>query len=268
MVKKLIKFEFIAWFRTMLPMLLILLGISGLTRIVQLFETETATYSIVNTSSIVALCISILVCSVMCVAVGVTRFYKNLFTNEGYLTLSLPVSYAGQIFAKLITAVAFTAITAVGIIVSINIATLGDVSHELCKAFGYLVKKYFGYLGVNGAFYVLEVIIMVIAIEAKSFLLLYACISIGQLAKKNRVLAAFGTFFAYYFICQILGTVFIIVSETVGTGLWDWIDAFFCKHYYTAMHLLFCGIILFEVIMGAVYYLISYTVMRKKLNIE
>lgn len=268
MVKKLIKFEFIAWFRTMLPMLLILLGISGLTRIVQLFETETATYSIVNTSSIVALCISILVCSVMCVAVGVTRFYKNLFTNEGYLTLSLPVSYAGQIFAKLITAVAFTAITAVGIIVSINVATLGDVSHELCKAFGYLVKKYFGYLGANGAFYVLEVIIMVIAIEAKSFLLLYACISIGQLAKKNRVLAAFGTFFAYYLICQILGTVFIIVSETVGTGLWDWIDAFFCKHYYTAMHLLFCGIILFEVIMGAVYYLISYTVMRKKLNIE
>ncbi len=268
MVKKLIKFEFIAWFRTMLPMLLILLGISGLTRIVQLFEAETATYSIVNTSSIVALCISILVCSVMCVAVGVTRFYKNLFTSEGYLTLSLPVSYAGQIFAKLITAVAFTAITAVGIIVSINVATLGDVSHELCKAFGYLVKKYFGYLGVNGAFYVLEVIIMVIAIEAKSFLLLYACISIGQLAKKNRVLAAFGTFFAYYFICQILGTVFIIVSETVGTGLWDWIDAFFGKHYYAAMHLLFCGIILFEIIMGAVYYLISYTVMRKKLNIE
>lgn len=268
MVKKLIKFEFIAWFRTMLPMLLILLGISGLTRIVQLFEAETATYSIVNTSSIVALCISILVCSVMCVAVGVTRFYKNLFTSEGYLTLSLPVSYAGQIFAKLITAVAFTAITAVGIIVSINVATFGDVSHELCKAFGYLVKKYFGYLGVNGAFYVLEVIIMVIAIEAKSFLLLYACISIGQLAKKNRVLAAFGTFFAYYFICQILGTVFIIVSETVGTGLWDWIDAFFGKHYYAAMHLLFCGIILFEIIMGAVYYLISYTVMRKKLNIE
>ncbi len=268
MVKKLIKFEFIAWFRTMLPMLLILLGISGLTRIVQLFEAETATYSIVNTSSIVALCISILVCSVMCVAVGVTRFYKNLFTNEGYLTLSLPVSYAGQIFAKLITAVAFTAITAVGIIVSINVATLGDVSHEVCKAFGYLVKKYFGYLGVNGAFYVLEVIIMVIAIEAKSFLLLYACISIGQLAKKNRVLAAFGTFFAYYLICQILGTVFIIVSETVGTGLWDWIDAFFGKHYYAAMHLLFCGIILFEIIMGAVYYLISYTVMRKKLNIE
>ena len=75
MVKKLIKFEFIAWFRTMLPMLLILLGISGLTRIVQLFEAETATYSIVNTSSIVALCISILVC---CCAV---RFYADAETE-------------------------------------------------------------------------------------------------------------------------------------------------------------------------------------------
>lgn len=270
MVKKLIKYEFIAYARTMLPMIVILFGVSLLNRFVQLFENRSEIYSIVFGSSVAALVITMLVCVFMTVFVGITRFYKNLFTLEGYLSFTLPVTASQHIFVKVLVATVFSVISLVSIILSASIATLGEVLVEVFKAIGYLAKEYFNFCGgINGAFYIVEAVVCLLVMTISGFMLFYACIAIGQLAKKNRVLSAFGTYFAYYFICQILGTILI----TLVVKFYDYLPIeqiadFIYKNPFESIHIGLCLFILWEAVLGVVYYLITDSIIKKRLNLE
>ena len=81
MVKKLLKYEFISYLRTLVPMYIILFAIGALNRFVQLFENDHFSYDIVFNSSLTAFIVSIIVCIVMTVVMGIVRFYKNLYTT-------------------------------------------------------------------------------------------------------------------------------------------------------------------------------------------
>lgn len=268
MVKKLIKYESTAYARTMLPMLIIVLGIGLLTRFVQFFENGSDAYSIVNVSSIVALVISIIVAIVMTVFVGITRFYKNLFTNEGYLSFTLPVTPSGHIFAKLIVAVLFEIVTLLTCAASAAIACAGDLLHEIIKAANYLMNGYFKSLGGHGAFYIVEAIILLLCASVAKYLLFYACISVGQLANKNRVLLAFGVFFGYYFAMQILGTIFIIVADSCFDALTDEISCFASNHPFAFVHCMMWILIASEIVAALIYYFVSRYIIKRRLNLE
>ena len=96
------------------------------------------------------------------------------------------------------------------------------------------------------------------------FLCIYFCISVGQLAAKRKILLAFGVFFGLYFIGQVIGTIVIIIMSVIDLrGLYDWIT----NHFVTFYHLVFCGGIVLEIIMAAVYFLITKFIMGKKLNL-
>lgn len=271
MVKKLIKHEMHAFARSMLPMEIILIGMAILTRFVQLFETETSAYNTVRTSSIVMFVIAIVVCLVMTVVVSIRRFYMNLFSSEGYLTLTLPVSAGQHIFVKLLISVVSLIITLVTVIVSVCIATMGDVLVEVCKAVSYILKWYYSFLGGHTVAYIFEVIIVALAILVSQYLLFYACISIGQTARKNRVLAAFGVYFAYYITTQILGTVFIIIISAApnwlmtlleNIGIWSE------QHPFAAIHIALITVTVLYAVLSGVYFLVSRYIIKNRLNLE
>ena len=100
-------------------------------------------------------------------------------------------------------------------------------------------------------------------------LLFYACMCIGQLAKRSRVLLALGVYFGYYYLTQIVvtvGIIFMTVFEDTPAflNLMDWI-------YYNpekTVHIALCGMTVLYAVMGGVYYLIAHTIMKKKLNLE
>ena len=268
MVKKLIKYESAAYMRTMIPMLIIVLGIGLLTRFVQLFENTSDAYSIVNVSSIVALVISVIVALIMTVFVGITRFYKNLFTNEGYLSFTLPVTPSGHIFAKLIAAVVFEIVTVIACVAALAVASAGDLLHEIIKAINYLMNGYFKALGGHGAVYIIEAVLAALSFSVCKYLLFYACISVGQLAKKNRVLLAFGVFFGYYFAMQILGTIFIIITDSCFDALADEISCFASNHPFAFVHCVIWFAIVCELIGAVIYYLVSRYIIKRRLNLE
>ena len=270
MVKKLIKYEFLAYARTMIPMMIILFGVSLLNRFIQLFENRSNIYGIVFTSSVTVLVITIITCLFMTVFVGITRFYKNLFTLEGYLSFTLPVTTTQHIFVKTFVAVIFSVITLVAICLSASIAMFGEVLVEVLKAIGYLIKPYFEHFGaVNGSLYIVEFIVLLLISSATGFLLFYGCIAIGQLAKKNRVLAAFGTYFGYYFACQILGTIVIVLFVQFEKYLpIEPILKFIEKNPFESTHIFFCLLILWYAVTGFIYYLVTNTIIKKRLNLE
>ncbi len=269
MVKKLLKYEFISYLRTLVPMYIILFAIGAVNRFIQIFENDHFSYGIVFSSSIMALAISIVVCIVMTVIVGIVRFHKNLYTSEGYLTFTLPVTSGQLIFTKLVTLLAFTAIGIAVILTSASVAMLGDVLIEVYKAIGYILKQYFEYLGTHGAFYIIEVALFILVSVIYQYMLYYSCITIGQTAKKNRVFIAFVTYFVYYIITQVLGTIFVIIGMVFGEmGVLARIMDVIRAHPYVSAHVIFATLIAFFTVLCVVLYFVNRHIMNRKLNLE
>lgn len=269
MVKKLYKHEFAAWLRV-LP---IFFGVTLLTaafhRVLQLFEVPSIYYDIVNVSAIVLYAVSVLVCLAAPTVFGIVRFYKNLFTGEGYLTFTLPVSNTTHLNVKVITTVVFSLASFVVCLVSGLIITAGDVFTELWKAFLYLWNLIHDEFIPHLIGYAAEFCVLLVVALFTSALLYSSCMCIGQLAKKNRVLLSLGVYFGYYMITQVISTVFIIVFTVLETaGALEPIYDFVSAHPWASGHIGFCGGIVLYAVLGFVFWLICRFILRKKLNLE
>ncbi len=284
MVKKLIKYDFHSYLRLLLPVQLIVIGIAVINRIVQLFEPAPITgdlsaeaiasaerahgvYSTVFISSLVLFIISILTCLLMTFIVAIVRFYQGLYTNEGYLNHTLPVTPAQHIWAKLLISLIFDLGSLFALFLSFMVITLGEVNIEVFKAFGYLTGKFFAVFGGEGVLYIVEVLLLVIVAQVMVYFKLYFCISLGQTAKKRKILAAFGVFFGIYVFKQIIGTIFIILTMWMNqpwiTALLDWLG-----DSSTGIHiLLWSGVVVYTVF-SLIYFLITRYIMSKRLNLS
>ena len=98
----------------------------------------------------------------------------------------------------------------------------------------------------------------------------YTCICVGQLVKRNRILAAVGVYFGLYVITQIASTVLMVVLSVTGAmdkfGVWisnlkeaqllNWLHGFI----WIAI-----GAVL---LVGVLFFLISRLIISRKLNLE
>ena len=273
MVRKLFKHELKAYLHVMLFVWLGMLGVSVFSRIVQFFEQDSTVYNIVFVSSIVVYVIGLAVCFAFPFVFAIVRFYKNLFTGEGYLSFTLPVTPFQHIWVKVATATLIQVATVVVMLLSGAVLSAGEVLIEIFKACGYilnLIHIELPELSVHLLLYIFELILMFMVANASSLLLYYTCICIGQLSKKNRILTAVGVYFGYYFVCQILQTIAIVIFTLVRD--WSWLTEPLVKlvdqHPYLFVHLLLLSVSLVTAGLGAIYFVITHTIMRKKLNLE
>lgn len=268
MVKKLFKYEIIAYTRSMFPFAILMLCTSILTRIIQIFETDSSVYTTIFNSSVTMYVISIILVTIMMFITAITRFYKNLFTAEGYLSFTLPVTGYQHITVKLLTTLLFELITSLMIILSLGIATAGELLYEIIKSGTYLFERAVENTGLDFIIIVIEFVFLVLFAQISSILLFYACITIGQLAKKNRVLAAFGVYFGYYFITQTVATLFLAFF-TVNDNFIKFLDSLFANYSeIQIIQIVLLAAIIFNLIAGVVYFIISNTIIKKKLNLE
>lgn len=120
------------------------------------------------------------------------RYYKNLFTDQGYLMHTLPVKSTDLINSKLLIAVLWQFVT--GIVVAICMVMIifsfadafGEISltdfteefHDIEMEYGEIVK---------GIPLIVSCIISGLAAPVFEILLMYMAVGIGQLSKKNRL---------------------------------------------------------------------------------
>lgn len=269
MVSKLFKHEFKAYLHSLIPVYIVLLVISAWGRIVQFFEKDTTVYSIIHGSTVIAYVITVIVCLMLSAIFCIIRFYKNMFSLEGYLTFTLPVTASAHLFTKLVTALAVQVASALVVVISFSIMTSGEQFYEILKAVLYILKIANKEFGAHLYVYIAEVVLGVLVFIAAEILLFYACISVGQTFRKNRILAAVGVYFGYYMLTQIVSTVIVVLFVMFADYLpLEQIVQWFNHHYIAGMHIMMCGVILWQTIFGTIYYLVSSFVMRRKLNLE
>ncbi len=252
MVRKLLKHEFMYYIRTIglfIPWVL-LLGIVT-TVIGELPANQAVKIIYILAVFVMTICSSLL--GVAATAVGVLRFYKNLFTAEGYLTLTLPVKHSQHIFVK-----------TVGFVVTSAVCSLvSNLSMTLAGSPPYL-NVYWpeGASTVHKAFWTIELALIVAAVLIACPLMYYACIAIGQTAKKNRIVKAIFTYFGFSFaiyILVIIGAIFFAAFEESESSL---------EELYAGTHEILVLILLVALLLCFVFYRITLNIMKKKLNLE
>lgn len=270
MVKKLFKHEFKYYLRT-LPLIyvvLIALGISS--RILQIFQSDTDIYAMALFSSSAMLYFAIAASTVLTTVAIVLRFYKNLYSSEGYLTLTLPISFTHHILVKLVTAVAMQLLNMVAIGIAGAIALSGPSFAEIRGLFILFFRGLFDIVDwFNMLLYAIELLIMLVFSFAFGALVLYACVSIGQTAKKNRILLSIGCYFIYNTAVQVISTAGMIVLSILGeVGALDFAIDLLVYHPIIFLHLLFIVPTIITAALSFAIFLLIRSIMSKKLNLE
>lgn len=270
MVKKLFKHECIYYFRTFSIFLPIVLVIAVMTRVFLLFGDDILSAQIAFGSSATMLVIACMGLLTLPTVIGVVRFYKNMYSAEGYLTFTLPVTNTQHIFVKLVVSVVCQIICALVVVVAGVIALSGKPLNKICEfvawQFEQLLKAY-GWFHVLA--FAIELILALILSVASAILLYYACISIGQTAKKNRILMAFVAYIVYYVAMQAISTAFTIVSMILAEmGGFDAIVIWSIEHPVASMHLFNWAMIIVNAGGTALFWWVTQFIMSKKLNLE
>lgn len=132
------------------------------------------------------------------------RFYKTRFTDQGYLTFTLPVSnrsiflssYVNTLFWMLISAV--TIIAAFLIAALIGVTVPEDIFNEILYAFSYDEDA--------GAYIALQCVGSLVS-GASSVMIMMASVTAGAVAaKKHKILAAIGIYYGQSIVMGILSS--------------------------------------------------------------
>ena len=273
MVKKLFKHEFLAYARVMSVVYIILLTIATAGRVIQFFENDSIPYTIISTISGITYGFSVFAVFAFAFVMGIIRFYKNLFTSEGYLSFTLPVTASQHIVVKAVTAISVELVTLVVVLLSGCILAAGEMLVEIWKALRYILEKIFELAGAHTVIIGGELAILLLLELFAGIMLYYAFISIGQLFKKNRILAAVGAYFVYYIITQIVSTVLFISLSLIATTNFfgDFIFRLINQvtlHPYASIHFGIWLIVLLQAIFIWIEFLVVKKILTKKLNLE
>ena len=269
MVRKLFKHEMFYYIRSLLLVYIILGGIALIGRFIAFFEADAVSYTILRGSSIFALVVAIIATLCLTFVFVISRSYKNMFTGEGYLTLTLPVTATNHLFVKIVAAVLTYLISGVVCLLSVCVFTVGEQLNMLLQGVAEIWDYGTEVAGGHLILFVLELILIMIVGTASEILMIYMCISLGQLFNKNRVLAAVGVYFALYIFYQILSTIFsIIFSISSMTWLGEWMASLTSWNIPLLVHA-FAGVMfVWSLIISGVYFGVSRFVLTRKLNLE
>lgn len=199
------------------------------------------------------------------------RYYKNFFSDEGYLTFTLPVKKSELINSKVIMGVISSLATSFVVLVNIIIILVigffdNIIKPDFWKEFSEFFSEVFKVLGVYTFVYVLEIILVVFLANLLSTLFLYDCVAIASmLVKKAKVITAIGI---YYVANGVISTLFTIFSLFGMSTIIDTMSAMKTSTLLPLISLLGSGIIVMLAMFTALLYLLQYWIIDRKLNLS
>ena len=201
MLGKLLKHEFKATGRVVMPVLALLVGVTALMTLTGPMYWKHIENG--DSSGVLGMVVGIMTFSILlAVSASITvfnsigRFHRNVLGDEGYLTHTLPVTAGQNLLARLIVSVTWT-------IVSLFVAflSIGVISHvvsgtNILKTIGNALRYIFTDFGPKEIFSVAVAYISALSGICLLYLWIFASMSIGYSSNRRRVaisaLVAFG----------------------------------------------------------------------------
>lgn len=283
MLRKLLKYDIksvvrIWWFVAISVLVLSLFGASVLRATIYLMENHSFSLFQLLGILISVGCI-FLIYSSMWVTLFLTywRYYKNLFSDEGYLTFTLPVSRKQLLLSKTINALIWSCAQALLLTVSVVIYFLivpeGKSGHFfsplLFELIGDLFKNMWSSMGAWLIAYIPQIFAILFVATLFQIGMIQFCITVGSvIAKRVRLLIAVGV---YYALTGVLSTILAILMRCAIPNISEGVKELLRYASENFKHLaVLLFLILFTVIVAALSALLHFVtldIMERKLNL-
>ena len=204
---------------------------------------------------------------IMTCVLSVTRFYKNLLGEEGYLMFSLPTDTATLIASKVISVVIWSTLSAIVAVLSIALSVLGaggiEPFRDIIEFMSYpeIVERLPSVLGVT----TMTVLIIIIG-TAASIVRIYAGIAIGHQFNSHRILFSILALVAF----NVIGTTLSSILGSLGyySGVFDSLSRIFDADTLQGLYLAQAGMIVLALVQVVFFGLLTWVLLDRKLNLE
>ena len=272
MLRKLLKHEFVATGRVMWVIYVAMLGLGVVANAAfRLLDHPAVTFTLIRALlklTIAAWVISLIVGGVATVVLMVKRFHKNLLTDEGYLMFTLPANVHQLVISKLIAAAVWLVATMAVIALSILIGA-ADEAFDIRMLFSILFNNDLTALeAISVAAMILEAILMTLLGCASSCLQFYSAMSIGHGFSGHKVLWSVVFYFIQCFALQMLAVVAVIPLAIYGENVVVPPLLVGSLSPLAVWHLSVLMLCLVEVVIGAVFYILTVVNLKRRLNLE
>lgn len=267
MLSKLLKYEFRATGRIMLPVYALLLVTAGGTSVTgSLMDRypESTVLFIFQTLFMTLFTFTTFGVLLLTLVLMVYRFYKNLMTDEGYLMFTLPVSRSQLIWSKLIVSMVWGILSAVlaALMWTMELSVVGgeNLFAGIFRGLRSLVESLSG--NVTGC--IVGLVVLLLAAELTSYLKFYAAISLGHSFSNHKILLSVVFYIGFGIAVQI------ILSALTAAGIHIDVDPNLWVEPPAAMILSYViwGIAAWSLLEGAAYYVVTLLTLKKRLNLQ
>lgn len=273
MLGKLLKYDFKSLNRFMVIMHGFLLAASLIIRVTVVNNIRFDSSDI----TITTLTLIILACSLLFMGVSfgtyivvAIRFYKNLYSDEGYLSHTLPVTAGQHLASKFISASVWAIIDSICITFSSYVLLSTPYIVEYLKENKTVILKELGFQNISdlymfGGYYAFYMIVGTFF----TVLMIYVSIAIGQLFSGHAILGSVVSYFAISTVSSILFTAIMALGGVLtmyGNTLYAEGRAVYSASVYMSKVFGLLGLLsLFSI---PIFYLITYFLMKKKINLS
>lgn len=199
------------------------------------------------------------------------RFYKNFFTDEGYLTFTLPVKRTQLLNSKLIMSTSVLCgsglLMYAGILIMLAIGLGRHLSNpEFWEGFPEFSKALLQELDAYVVIYALELLALCVLAFAFFSLLVFCCITFASIiTRKAKVLAAIGI---YYAANSVLSFVTQLLYLFALPNLSIWLTNMPESQIKATFALLMLVLVLFAAVFCMLLYCLEYWMLDRKLNLN
>ena len=229
MLGKLLKYEFVATGRSMLPVLGVMTLLVALANVsVRVLDRNIGGFLAVLFGLVIfATVIAVIAAEIMPIVVMVTRFYRNLLGGEGYLMHTLPASVHSLVWSKLIVSCVWMLLTNLVIFLlgGLSALHLGDLSlGQIMAGFpsSAEIRAALEQMGVGGGDVTLllaEMALIVVLVQLVTCLHFYASMSLGHMFTKHKGLFSVLFFLGFSYLFSAIFSSFGVsqlTNETFG----------------------------------------------------
>lgn len=274
MLRKLLKHEFRATARVMIPLYLITVLLAVLTRATALWA-EMVTFDGMLGRNFLALLSGIIIFGfvlaliatfVVAVILAILRFRSNLMADEGYVMFTLPVSTHTLVWSKLIvSAVWFLGAVVVDVLAGDH--TEHQKEEQALHQEGHAVAHI---VGVPLVCNLLENPTQLpehlhIRHQGQQGQEFYTPLAIGHSFAQHKMLLSVAFFFAIQVVTQIVSGMLLFAGVPMLDSMDGWLNSLTPA---TAIHGFMWGSILISAIYGAILYCITIRMLHRHLNLE
>ena len=275
MLKKLMKHEWKSIGKIPVIMLIVLFVstiIAGLTFAYPVWESETLT----GVEFLVVFVWMLYYGILMGISVGLSiylavHFYKSMYTDEGYLTHTLPVTPRQLLVSKWLPMTGWLYIMSIAMIFAILLFAFMAVMFIRPDGLTMMqlvsdIKEVFAELGTvfgeqGGVGFFLSILLMMVVSGFSGSMMVIGSVTLGQLVSKHKILGSVGAYFAINSIVTTVSMLAMLPMMISAAGK-EIISPFdILTPTYTMMSVVMLVVI-------AVLFFVSELIMKKKLNLD